>query len=67
MCFCLHKCMCTTCMSGALRGQKVSDSPEMELQMGIIIMQVLGMKPRPSGRASSGLNYYLTSPVATPF
>lgn len=38
MCFCLHKYMCATCMPGALTGPKVSDSPEMELQIGISIM-----------------------------
>lgn len=32
--FCLHVCICTTCVSGASRGQKrVSDPVELELQM----------------------------------
>lgn len=50
--FGLHICLCTTCMSGAHRGEEgPSDIVDLELQNGLwATMWVLGIEPGPLGR-----------------
>lgn len=44
--------LCAVCMPGACRGQKRPMDPlEVDLQMAVATMWVLGLRPRPSGRA----------------
>jgi hypothetical protein len=64
--FCLHKCLGTTCVSGTHRGQqRLLDPPppEMELQIVVSTMWLLGIEPRSSGRAASALSHQATSPA----
>lgn len=56
--FCWHTCMCIACMPGAYWGQKMdvgSFGTGIKNGCGLPI-QVLGLKPRSSGRTASSLN-----------
>lgn len=65
--FCLHVCQCTTCILGALGGQKkASGPPGLELQM--IVSSHVGSRnaAQSSGRTASGLNHGTIPPYPYP-
>jgi hypothetical protein len=52
--FCLHVDLCTTCVQYLQRGQKrVLDPLQMECQVDVSHLWVLGLKPRSPARAAS--------------
>ena len=62
--FCLHVCLCPTCMPGACGGQRrASDAPELEFRQLWAARWALRTESRFSGRAASALNCGGTSPA----
>lgn len=56
--FYLYVCLCTICMPSAHKGQKRLSNPlELEYQIAVTPMWVLGMETRSSRRAAGILNY----------
>lgn len=61
--FCLHICMCSTYVSGAPRAQRrVSDPPELKLEMAGSCHRDAGTKPKFSERAAAYPLGHLSSP-----
>ena len=62
--FCLCVCLCSTCVPGVLRSLKSPpDALELELELTEASVWVLWTKPWSSGRETSALNGWATSPA----
>lgn len=48
----LHVCLCTTCMPGVQRDQKVPNS-HMELELEMVVSSHVGAEPRSSRRMAN--------------
>ena len=61
--FCLHVCLCTTCIPGACGDQRRCSIPAMEFQMVLSCHVAVGDWIRASAKPASACNQSVTSPA----